>query len=128
MFFSAYKRNLCAYCVGSSGAEGTIDEHLSIEWKHVYIPVCRLCRASGALPLARSRTRNGVATERRTQRTRLVSSDAHQDSTSTGDLTHVPGAASGAIAPLPTSITPSDVSVRRRRTPRSCQARSTRRG
>ena len=58
----------------------------------------------------------------------LVSSDAHQDSTTTRDLPHVPGAASGAIATLPTLITLSDVSVRRRRTPRSRQARSTRRG
>ena len=67
------KPNLCAYYVGSSGAEGTIDEHLSIEWKSV-IPVCRLCRAYGALPLAIYRKINGVATERRTQHTRLASS------------------------------------------------------
>jgi len=63
---------LCAYCTGFSGAKGFIEDHLSIEWKSV-LPVCQLCRADGALPLARTKRRNGEANARRAQRDQLTS-------------------------------------------------------
>ncbi len=38
--------------------------------------VCPTCRADGALPLARTRRRNGAANERRVQRARHVASSS----------------------------------------------------
>ena len=70
---SWFHANLCAYCAGSSGSDGVIDEDLTREWKSV-LPVCPTCRADGALPLARTRRRNGAANERRVQRARHVAS------------------------------------------------------
>ncbi len=32
---SWFDATLCAYCAGSSGAKGFLDDHLSIEWKSV---------------------------------------------------------------------------------------------
>jgi len=66
-----FNANLCAYCAGSSGAQGIIDEHLSVEWKSV-LPVCQPCYAKGYLPLARTRRRNGGANVRRAQRARVM--------------------------------------------------------
>ena len=37
---SIFNANLCAYCAGASGANGIIDEHLSLVWKSV-LPVCQ---------------------------------------------------------------------------------------
>ena len=51
-----------AYCAGSSGANGIVDEILSVEWKSV-LPLCTSCAASGAIPLTQTRRRNGVATD-----------------------------------------------------------------
>ncbi len=51
---SWFRADLCAYYAGSSGDNGFVDEELSIEWKSV-LPVCRQCRAEGALPLAHTR-------------------------------------------------------------------------
>ena len=62
---------MCAYCAGSSGAKGFIDEHLTIEWKSV-LPVCQQCRADGAIPLARTKRRNGAANGQRARRDRLT--------------------------------------------------------
>lgn len=59
--------NLCCYCAGTSvgedgqPCEGIVDESDLIEWKSV-LPVCRLCRLQGALPVARCKRRNGSAT------------------------------------------------------------------
>ena len=47
------------------------DEELTIEWKSV-LPVCRQCRAKGALPLARTRKKNGANNARRATRVRLT--------------------------------------------------------
>ena len=58
-----FKATMCAYCAGSSGHEGFIDEHLRGEWKSL-LPVCQACRAKGALPLTRTRKRNGSARAR----------------------------------------------------------------
>ena len=62
---------LCAYCAGSSGAKGFVDEHLTIEWKSV-LPICQDCRAHGAIPLARTKRRNGATHAQRAQRDRLT--------------------------------------------------------
>ena len=40
------------------------------------LPICPTCRVDGALPLARTRRRNGAASERRVQRARHVASSA----------------------------------------------------
>ena len=72
---SWFKPKLCAYCAGLSGSEGIVDEELSLQWKSV-LPVCPACSAKGALPLARTRRRNGVVNERRAQRARLVAPPA----------------------------------------------------
>ncbi len=40
------------------------------------LPLCPKCRANGALPLARTRRRNGAANERHVQRARHVASFA----------------------------------------------------
>ena len=36
---SWFDATLCAYCAGSSGAKGFVDDHLIIEWKSV-LPIC----------------------------------------------------------------------------------------
>ena len=72
---SWFHANLCDYCAGSSGSDGDIDEDLTREWKSV-LPICPTCRAYGALPLARTRRRNGAANERRVQHARHVASSA----------------------------------------------------
>jgi len=68
----SFNAKLCAYCAGSSGADGFIDEELIILWKSV-LPVCQECRAAGALPIARSRTRNGALIDNRAKCRRLTS-------------------------------------------------------
>jgi len=60
---------LCAYCAGSSGANGFVDEHLIIEWKSV-LHICQVCRADDAIPLARTKRRNGTTNAQRAQRDR----------------------------------------------------------
>ena len=50
---------LGAYCAGSSREEGFVDEHLCIERKSMLL-VCQPCRTKGALPIARSKRRNGA--------------------------------------------------------------------
>ena len=55
-----FKATICAYCAGSSGHDGVVDEHLREEWKSL-LPVCQACRDDGALPLTRTRKRNGSA-------------------------------------------------------------------
>ncbi len=68
---SWFRADLCAYCAGSSGANGFVDEELTIEWKSV-LPVCQHCRAEGALLLARTKRRNGGRNARRETRVRLT--------------------------------------------------------
>jgi hypothetical protein len=46
-------------------------DHLSIEWKSV-LPVCQNCRADGAIPLARSKRRNGAVNGKRAERDRVT--------------------------------------------------------
>jgi biotin synthase-like enzyme len=50
---SWFDKELCAYCAGSSGAKGFVEEHLTIEWKSV-LPICKDCRADGASHASRS--------------------------------------------------------------------------
>jgi hypothetical protein len=68
---SWFDASLCAYCAGSSGAKGFIDDHVSIEWKSV-LPVCEVSRVDSALPLARIKRRNREAIARRAERYRLT--------------------------------------------------------
>ena len=65
---SSFNAKLCAYC---AGADGFVDEELNVVWKSV-LHVCQECRASGALPIARSRRGNGVQNAQRAQRRRLA--------------------------------------------------------
>ena len=74
---SAFNAKLCAYCAGSSGADGFVDEELNVVWKSV-LPVCQECRANGVLPIARSRRRNGALVDKRAQRRRLNTATASQ--------------------------------------------------
>ena len=60
---------MCAYCADSSVAKGYVDEHLAAEWKSV-LPICQNCRTYGAIPLARTKRRNGTAHAQRAQRDR----------------------------------------------------------
>jgi hypothetical protein len=71
IFTSSFNAKLCAYCAGSSGADGFIDEELNVVWKSV-LPVCQEGCAHGALPIARSRRRNGAQIENRAQRCHLT--------------------------------------------------------
>jgi len=77
---SWFDASSCAYCAGSSGAKGFVDDNLSIEWKSV-LPICQDCRAYGALPLARTKRKNGAVNGHRTHRNRLTAdvSQAHVD-------------------------------------------------
>jgi hypothetical protein len=54
------------------------------------LPICPTCRADGALPLARTRRRNGAANERRVQRARLAISIALVDATNGEAVPAVP--------------------------------------
>ena len=72
-----FNANLCAYRAGAFGVERFLDVDLTLEWKSVR-PVCSTCRADGALPLVRTRRRNGEAKERRAQRACLVTHVAPQ--------------------------------------------------
>ncbi len=66
-----FNANLCAYCAGSSGTKGYVDERLTQEWRSV-LPVCPSCRADGALPIARTKRRNGDAIYRSGRRAHLI--------------------------------------------------------
>ena len=86
---------MCAYCSGSSGSEGLVDEELTQQWKSV-LQVFHACRAKGALPLARTRRRNGDVNERRAQRARLAAPP-----TSLAPSEDVPFATHGEANPRP---------------------------
>ena len=58
---------MCAYCAGSHGFEGTIDEDLYIEYKTV-LPLCEVCRGLGALPVVKTRRRNGALLAKKNKR------------------------------------------------------------
>jgi hypothetical protein len=90
---------LSAYCAGSSGAKGFVNDHLSIEWKSV-LPVCQDCRADGARPLARSKRRNGAVNGKRAERDRVT---ADVPEANVDDVT--PMAATG-MPPATTSTAP----------------------
>ncbi len=62
---------MCAYCAGSSRLDGFVDAHLREQWKSL-LPVCLECRDAGALPLARTRKRNGAVRARETETARLA--------------------------------------------------------
>ena len=70
--------NLCAYCAGGSGNDGTVDESLLVEWKTV-LPLCKFCRDQGALPLARYRRRNGAARAKKASKARGISRQEKQE-------------------------------------------------
>lgn len=72
-----FDANLCAYCAGVSGLSGFVDEELREEWKSL-LPVCQTCRDDGALPLVRTRKRNGAARGKQAQTTRLRESASVQ--------------------------------------------------
>ena len=56
-----FKATICAYCASSFGHDGFVDEHLR-EVRTSLLPViCQACRDDGALPLTRTRKRNGSA-------------------------------------------------------------------
>ncbi len=69
-----FNPKLCAYCAGANGVDGSIDENQTLEWRSV-LPICTTCRVDGALPLVRTRRKNGHAYERRAQRARLENLD-----------------------------------------------------
>jgi hypothetical protein len=73
---SWFHASLCAYCAGSSGSDGFVDEDLTREGKSVLSICTSTCRVDGALPLARTRKRNGAANERCVHRARLKASIA----------------------------------------------------
>ena len=86
-----FNANLCAYWAGSSGTEGYVDECLTRERKSV-LPVCPSCRADDALPIARTRRRNGDAIQRSGRRAHLVPDDEVEEVRMEGD-------GSGVVAP-----------------------------
>ena len=51
---------LCAYCAGTNGTQGDVDMTLSREYRTV-LPVCKVCKDAGALPLARNKKKLGTA-------------------------------------------------------------------
>ena len=51
-------------------------EHLIVEWKSV-LTICQVCRADGAIPLARTKRRNGAANAQRAQRYLLTADVSH---------------------------------------------------
>ena len=81
---SWFNPKLCAYCAGTNGVVGSIDENQTSEWRSV-LPICTTCRANGALPLVRTRRRNGGTYERQARRARLENLDTtHQEHVSMG--------------------------------------------
>jgi len=69
---SSFNAKWCAYCAGSSGADEYVNnEESNYVWKSV-VHVCQERRANGALPIARSRSRNGAHIDKRAQRRRLT--------------------------------------------------------
>ncbi len=48
---------LCSYCAGMNG-KLYVDEELRVEWKSL-LSVCKFCMDEDALPLVRSKRRNG---------------------------------------------------------------------
>jgi hypothetical protein len=95
---SWFNPKLCAYCAGTNGVDGSIDEKQTLEWRSV-LPICTTCRANGALPLVRSRRRNGGAYERRAQRARLENLDATpQEHAPIGVELHVPAASAPRVS------------------------------
>ena len=99
---SRFDGELCAYCTGSSDAKGFVDDYLSIEWKSV-LPIWQDCRADDALPLARTKRRNGAVNGHRAQRN-LSTADvpqAHVDVLTPIEATDVP-LATTSMAPRST--------------------------
>jgi hypothetical protein len=86
-----FNDHLCAYCAGSPRTEGYIDERSTQEWRSV-LPVCPSCRAGGALPIARTKRRNGDAIQRSGRRAHLVPDDEVEEVV-------MKGGASGVIVP-----------------------------
>jgi len=109
---------LCAYCAGSSGAKGFVEEHLTIEWKSV-LPICKDCRAKGVVPLARTKRRNGAANAKRKQRDRLIADvpQANVDVVSPLEATDTPPTTT-PIAPRATKRGRHEDSERSRKRPR----------
>ena len=66
---SLFNDSLCAYCAGSPGANGIVDDILCVEWKSV-LHVCTSCHAAGAILMTRTRRRNGAANGARSKRAR----------------------------------------------------------
>ena len=88
-----FDANLCAYCAGASGLSGFVDEELREEWKSL-LPVCQTCRDDGALPLVRTRKRNGAARAKQGQLTRLRQSAGVQQAAAGAPAS---GAGTGAV-------------------------------
>ena len=109
---------MCAYCAGSSGAKGFVEEHLTIEWKSV-LPICKDCRAKGVVPLARTKRRNGAANAKRKQRDRLIADvpQANVDVVSPLEATDTPPTTT-PIAPRATKRGRHEDSERSRKRPR----------
>ncbi len=61
---SAFNASLYAYCAGSSGAKGIVDETLRVKWKSV-LPLCTSRTAASAIPLTRTRRRDGATNGQR---------------------------------------------------------------
>ncbi len=86
---------------------------LTLEWKSV-LPVRSTCRADGALPLGRTRRRNGEANELRAQRACLTTSVAPEVSGEGEDVSEEAGG-SGLVTPLVGAPTPASHIARRGR-------------
>ena len=113
---SSFNAKLCAYCAGSSGADGFVDEELNVVWKSV-LHVCQECRANGALPIVRSRRRNDAHIDKRAQHRRLTAiarSQARDDDVDTVGVTQ----AIEKDVVSPTTATPTTRVMRRGRQPR----------
>ncbi len=105
---SWFNAKLCAYCAGTSGVDGTIDEAHTLEWKSV-LPICPTCLAGGARPLVRARRRNDEVHERRAQRAHLLNSRASQVADEYEEQVPVEGGARGEATPsvvVPPAIGP----------------------
>ena len=99
-----YNAKLCAYCAGTSGLDGFVDEELAVEWRSL-LPVCQTCRDDGALPLVRTRKRNGSARARQAQTARLT------EVVSTQRALLEPAAAETSPAAPPTATSNGDASA-----------------
>ncbi len=99
---AALASKLCIYVyrVGSSRAEGFVNEDLNLEWKSV-LPMYLDCRGACALPLARIKRRNGDGNEHRSHRARLAASVARQAS---HEEVIAPVDAGGAVASVEPGI------------------------